>query len=155
MTAMRQKPRHPATLAHAVTSIIERVGVAACAKAVFRSERLIYDWADPDHDARPNFLQGKALDALWLAAERSALPAESPIASWYLAELERDAFERGQAPSPMARVVELLARCGGLAEEVEAANVDGLLTPNEKTAIAERAEKVRLVAAKIVSEIGG
>ena len=148
-----QKLRHPANLAHAVTAIVEAIGVEVCARAVEKSPRLVYCWADPDHDTKPTLRQGMVLDALWLASGRGRTAAEAPIASWYLAELDREATERGIAPSPLARLADVMARAGDLAEEVSGASGDGLLTGVERSRIAEEAAGLRDAATRIITDM--
>jgi hypothetical protein len=100
MTAHRVREQ---TLAFAITKIIAAIGRAGAAAAVGKSEKLVYNWSDPDGDARPNGDQMLALDAAWLAAGGDGT---APIAEWYLAELERRCLVQRAPHSPLERIAD-------------------------------------------------
>lgn len=147
------KLRHPATLAYAVTRIVDAIGVEAAAAAVGRSGKLVYHWVDPDAEAKPSLEQGVKLDAAFLAAGHGTTPAEAPIAAWYLAELDREARVASLAPSPLARVATIAAEAGDVAHAVSEALADGDLTPNERARIAQEAQQLRDGAEALIRDM--
>ncbi len=68
------KLRTPLTFADALTRIVGTIGYAPAATLVGRSERCIYDWADPDSTAKPTLDQALALDAAYRAAGGDGAP---------------------------------------------------------------------------------
>lgn len=80
------KGRDPQTFAGAVRQVIEVIGAAAAAAAAGRSERTVYEWADPDSDVLPNLRQALEMD---IAYSRGG-HGRGPVLQVYLRTLDRE-----------------------------------------------------------------
>jgi hypothetical protein len=68
------KLRVPHTWAEAATRVAGELGYAEAGLVVGRSERTIYEWANPDTATRPSLEQMIALDAAYIAAGGEGAP---------------------------------------------------------------------------------
>lgn len=107
------KPRTPGTIEAAIRKIIGALELPACAKAVGKSESLVYKWGDQDNDASPSFKQALALDTAYVKQEGK--PA--PLLSVYAKSIQ-DIVVQHDAQDPKDRLMDVTSELGDVARSI-------------------------------------
>ncbi len=102
------KPRDPQTFDSAVLRILGVLGPDRVAEVVGKSQALVYKWADPDCDQKPNIEQVHKLDEAMQAAT-----AETPITSLLMRKLNTSPLGHAGKTLP-ERMCEIVSELGDL-----------------------------------------
>lgn len=135
------KSRHPMTFAGATTRAMGILGGPEAGRVIGKSEALVRKAADPDHPWMLNLEQAVALDLACLAVTTAEGRPETPFLTVFAALVARDPGGEAGVTELLHRVAVVTGETGDLARTVDQATRDGELSPNEKTRIAEAAQR--------------
>ncbi|RJF93006.1 hypothetical protein [Sphingomonas cavernae] len=103
------KARPPVSFAQAIARIAGRIGYDVAAKVADRSERTVYQWADPDTDTTPTLAQAVALDTAYAEAGGEG----SPILDTYAQIFDRVFADASADRNALAQSAALASLEGG------------------------------------------